>query len=70
MGCHFLLQGIFLTQGSNRHLCICWQILYHLSHQGVGGGKALLIKIQKCYRYVNVGCLLDIELQMSWECRV
>jgi len=22
MGCHFLLQVIFLTQGSNLHLCI------------------------------------------------
>ena len=31
--CHFLLQGIFPTQGSNPHL-YCTQILYHLSHQG------------------------------------
>ena len=30
VGCHALLQGIFLTQGL-RH---CRQILYHLSHQG------------------------------------
>ena len=30
---HFLLQGIFLTQGSNRGLLYCWQILYHVSHQ-------------------------------------
>ena len=27
-GCHFLLQGIFLTQGSNPRL-LHWQILYH-----------------------------------------
>ena len=36
VGCHFLLQGIFLTQGSNpRLLCLlhCWQILYLLSHR-------------------------------------
>ena len=32
--CHFLLQGIFLTQGSNRGLPRCRQMLYHLSHQG------------------------------------
>ena len=32
MGCHFLLQGIFLTQGSNPGLPHCRQILYHLSH--------------------------------------
>ena len=24
VGCHFLLQGIFLTQGSNPHLLHCW----------------------------------------------
>ena len=33
-GCHFLLQGIFLTQGSNpHHLCLLhWQqILYHFA---------------------------------------
>ena len=33
-GCHFLLQGIFPTQGLNSGLLHCWQILYHLSHQG------------------------------------
>ena len=33
-GCHFLLQGIFLTQGSNLGLLHCRQILYCLSHQG------------------------------------
>ena len=33
-GYHFLLQGIFLTQGSNLGLPHCSQILYHLSHQG------------------------------------
>ena len=34
VGCHFLLQGIVLTQGSNLGLLHCRQILYHLSHQG------------------------------------
>ena len=32
-GGHFLLQGIFLTQGSNPGLLHCRQILYCLSHQ-------------------------------------
>ena len=31
--CHALLQGIFLTQGSNPGLPHCGQILYQLSHQ-------------------------------------
>ena len=34
VGCPFLPQGIFPTQGSNLHLLHCWQILYCLSHQG------------------------------------
>ena len=29
MSCHFLLQGIFPTQGSNSVSCISRQILYH-----------------------------------------
>ena len=33
VGCHFLLQGIFPTQGSNSCLRHCRQILYLLSHQ-------------------------------------
>ena len=34
VGSHFLLQGIFTSQGLNLGLLICRQILYHLSHQG------------------------------------
>ena len=34
VGSHSLLQGIFLTQGSNPGLLHCRQILYPLSHQG------------------------------------
>ena len=33
VGCHFLLQGIFPTQGSNPGLQHCRQVLYPLSHQ-------------------------------------
>ena len=32
--CHAFLQGIFPTQGWSPGLPYCWQILYHLSHQG------------------------------------
>ena len=34
MGCHSLLQGIFLTQGLNPGLQQCMWTLYHLSHHG------------------------------------
>ena len=43
MGCHFILQGIFLTQGSNLHLLylLCWQVdslpLHHLGFLDLGG---------------------------------
>ena len=35
VGCYSLLQGIFLTQGSNLGLPHCRQILYHLSHDPI-----------------------------------
>ena len=34
VGCHFLLQGIFPTQGSNPGLLHSRRILYQLSYQG------------------------------------
>ena len=34
VSCHFLLQVIFPTQGSNSILLHCRQILYYLSHLG------------------------------------
>ena len=43
VGCHFLLQGIFLTQGLNPGLPHCRLILYHLSHQG----SSLLMELPK-----------------------
>ena len=36
MGCHFLLQEIFMTQGLNPGLPRCRQTLYCLSHEGSG----------------------------------
>ena len=34
MGCHFLLQGIFPTQGLNLNVLHCRHTLYPLNHQG------------------------------------
>ena len=44
VGCHYLLQGIFQTQGSNPHLLHCRQILYHLSHRGTSVAVAQSLK--------------------------
>ena len=37
VGCHFLLQGIFLTQELNPYLLHCMQILYQLNDKGSPG---------------------------------
>ena len=47
--CHFLLQGIFPTQGSNPGLPHCRQMLYRLSHQGSSGHKNYL-------KWINMLC--------------
>ena len=47
MGCHFPLQGIFPTQGSNPGLLHCRQILYHLNHEG-----RLFSKNKSIYTYL------------------
>ena len=41
--CHFLLQGIILTQGSNLGLLYCRQILYHLSHKRSPGDSTCFL---------------------------
>ena len=49
VGCHFLLQGIFPTQGSNLGLSHCRQTLYHLSHQGSPGVCSLACLVLNCF---------------------
>ena len=48
VGCHFLLQGIFPTQGLNPGLLHCRQTLYHLSHQGSPyAGNCCLFRVER-----------------------
>ena len=47
LGCHFLLQGIFMIQGLNPGLLHCRQMLYCLSHQ-TSTGKECKKKKKKC----------------------
>ena len=42
VGCHFLLQEVFPTQGTNLCLLHCKQILYHLNHQ-----EALIVRVSE-----------------------
>ena len=45
VGCHFLLQEIFLTQGSNPGLLHCKRILFHPSHRGSPISQIVLNKL-------------------------
>ena len=72
VGCHFLLQGIFPTQGSNPGLSHCRQMLYCLSHQGSqikgsdnyteGGWQAGCVK-----GLAGLSKLSLLILQVSWK---
>ena len=42
MGCHFLLQEIFPTQGSNHISCVDRWIIYPLSHPGIKPTSSVL----------------------------
>ena len=68
MGCHFLLQGIFLNQGLNPGLLHCRQILYQLSYKGrlIGGqitgqcSRNLVFSL-KLPSSTRVGVLVSVE---------
>ena len=70
MGCHFLLQGIFLTQGSNPDLPYCRQTLYPLSHQGSRCVSDQRLKILQSLRGRNLSqqvWLSGIPLLRGWR---
>ena len=61
VGCQFLLQGIFPTQGLNLGLLYCRQTLYPLSHQGSEPlGKPLGLGLKEIPISVSVAAELDM----------
>ena len=62
--CHFLLQGIFPTQGSNPGFPHCRQMLYHLSHQGRKEGG--IIKWERGKIYTSEKLLHRTGLKKNW----
>ena len=79
MGCHFLLQGIFLTQELNPGLPHCRQTLYHLSHQGSlkrtrkdkgknGGSERLLFGAAKSQQMVTAAMKLTDTCSLEESC--
>ena len=49
VGCHFLLQEIFPTQGLNPGLLCCRQTLYRLSHREVQSISRISDKLGTCW---------------------
>ena len=62
VGCHFLLQGIFPTQGSNPGLLHCRQILYQLSQQGSPWMSRVYIKTGR-----KPGGTEKCKFSMDWK---
>ena len=71
MRCHFLLQGIFLTQGSNLHLlCLihCRWILYYWAIRGNPKGLVYFISKQKqCKMFKRVRLIKPIAWRRKWQ---
>ena len=66
--CHFLLQGIFLTQGSTLDLLNFRWILYGLRHQG---SPSATVKRNFCFTWSSLGSVLSHgihTLVWGWEC--
>ena len=62
VGCHFLLQGIFPTQGSKPGFLHCKQILDHLSHQG-SPEKRIYCILHSWYDWSTIP---RIHIPLSW----
>ena len=69
VGCHFLLQGIFPTQGSNLGLPPCRQMLYPLSHQGSPIFNYLSTICWKD-QFSLLNCLETLSESVVWTCSV
>ena len=77
MACHFLFQGIFLTQGSNPSLlCLlhCRQILYHcitweaqcIVQWGLNNLLEIVGRIKDVVEVPGVGARTDGDREASW----
>ena len=65
VGCHALLQGIFLTQGSNPGLLHCRRILCYLSHQG--SPRHYRNRSKKAERWPLIACPLTSSKNQDWQ---
>ena len=65
VGYHFLLHGVFLTQGLNPRLLHCRQTLYCLRHQG----SLLHVKYKTLQQCTSISPLPDFMLFLSYFAR-
>ena len=78
MSCHFLLQGIFPTQGLKPGLPHCKQILFHLSHQGIKTSMKhhlMLVRMAIIENLQTINGRVGVEKRGSllhcwWECKL
>ena len=64
-GSHSLLQGIFLTQGSNPGFLHCIQFPYCLSHQGTPAGRRRKVCLTRAAQVARV--VTNHPVQERWE---
>ena len=67
VGCHSLLQGIFLTQGSYSGLLQCRQIPYHLSHQVKADNTILILSACVCAQSLSRVQLFVTPWTMAYQ---
>ena len=65
VGCHFLFQEIFPTQGSNLGLWHCRQLFCYLSHQGVSYGICTQTTTKEEKLIFRVLSLLFVQMSSS-----
>ena len=65
VGCHFLLQRIYPTQGSNLGLLHCSRMLYHLSCQG--SLNFSFFRSMCIFVYVSLCVLSCSVMSDSWQ---
>ena len=69
VGCHFLLQGIFLTQGSNLDLRHCRQILYYwATSETLSLYMYIEIHTHICitYIHIHIHTLFSLTQSICW----
>ena len=66
VGCHFLLQGVFPTQGSNPGLLHCRQILYQLRYKESPIIRLVVCKYDFVTKYSLLPFWVNTNLESDW----